>query len=460
MHKILIKLMRQSNAAFYGVSVDDTVEIDVEEYVRGVVCAEIGNAALAACEAQAIAARTFAASYFLRGKTITDKSSSHQAFIARKSYPANVEAAVQNTAGKVLTYGGKVLDTCPYSSSNGGQTVSSAQRWGGVRAYLISQADPWGMAALAEKRKAGQSVRKGHGVGRSQIGAMWAAKHEKSCAEILGFYYPGTAITSLEAGEEPMISYLTLLNDFERMAREHWPYVWGKAETGCVDCSGAFVWAYRQHGLTIEHGSNSIYHLHTGQAVPISEAKPGYAVFKMRKWREQDKDNRWYGRTPGDCYHIGAMGRNGKVLNAQSSSTGFVESDPASWAFAAPLIEVDYTGAGKGADDVAEAIIGNGTVKLNDPSSVLQIRAAASTSSAILRKIKHGTTLNVLENCGDWLRVSVDGTTGYAAARYVEWQQTSTPEDTGDSTDTVTVDRAELERVYAALGAMLSEAVD
>lgn len=118
-----------------------------------------------------------------------------------------------------------------------------------------------------------------------------------------------------------MIDVDRLLDLFERMEREHWAYEPGAAREGCVDCSGAFVWAYKQLGASVEHGSNSIYHLRVGQVVSVAQAKPGYAVFKMRAWREEDRGNRWYGESPGDCYHIGLMGRNGKVLNAQGVKT-------------------------------------------------------------------------------------------------------------------------------------------
>ena len=46
---------------------------------------------------------------------------------------------------------------------------------------------------------------------------------------------------------------------FKRMAREHWHYEWGKAKEGAVDCSGAFVYAFKElGGLTLPHGSNAL----------------------------------------------------------------------------------------------------------------------------------------------------------------------------------------------------------
>lgn len=194
---IRVKISRTENLSYFGCVAGEIVNIDMEEYVAGVVASEIGNAPLEACKAQSIAARTFAMHYVGDDKHITDQSSTHQAFRASRwdaqKYPNANDAAAQ-TAGMVLTYGGKILATCSYSSCNGGRTVSSEERWGGVRPYLIAQDDPWDAAACAERTAAGKSITKGHGVGMSQYGAAWAANHGIGYREILGFYYVGAEI--------------------------------------------------------------------------------------------------------------------------------------------------------------------------------------------------------------------------------------------------------------------------
>ena len=53
--------------------------------------------------------------------------------------------------------------------------------------YLIAKNDPWDFAAGKKKN--------GHGVGMSQQGCRWAAKHGFSYKEILNFYYPNTIIS-------------------------------------------------------------------------------------------------------------------------------------------------------------------------------------------------------------------------------------------------------------------------
>lgn len=211
-----------------------------------------------------------------------------------------------------------------------------------------------------------------------------------------------------------MIDVDKLLDLFERMERERWAYELGAAREGCVDCSGAFVWAYKQLGASIEHGSNSIYHLRVGQVVSVAQAKPGYAVFKMRAWREEDRGNRWYGESPGDCYHIGLMGRNGKALNAQSVKTGFVSSDAKGWAFAAPLNAVKYDAEGGG------KMFGNATASVT--SGYLNIREGAGTRSKIIAKAENGTRVNVIREAGGtgWVFGKLEnGVAGYMSGAYL-----------------------------------------
>ena len=215
-----------------------------------------------------------------------------------------------------------------------------------------------------------------------------------------------------------MIKASALINLFQRMLDERWAYESGAAREGCVDCSGAFVWAYKQLGATIEHGSNSIAHLRVGEYVPVSEAKPGYAVFKLREWREDDSGNRWFNQQPGDCYHIGLMGQDGRVLNAQSTKTGFVAS-PASqnWAFAAPLKAVSYSDNAEGGE---KTMFGNATV--NVTSGYLNIRDGASTRSNIIAKAANGARVNIIREAGGtgWVFGALEsGEAGYMSSEYL-----------------------------------------
>lgn len=162
--------------------------MDFEEYIFGVVASEIGNAPLEACKAQAVAARTTALPYLSYDKLIPDTGV--QAFRLDRSnankYP-NAKVAVDSTAGEILYYGGKPISPCSFSASNGGKTTSSKDRWGGHRAYLIEQEDPYDFSVTKGKKT-------GHGVGMSQEGAKEMARQGFTYRDILSFYYPNTEV--------------------------------------------------------------------------------------------------------------------------------------------------------------------------------------------------------------------------------------------------------------------------
>ena len=209
---IKVKLTRETNAGYYHAAKGDTISIPFEQYLLGVVASEMGNAPLEACKAQAIAARTYALPYLMKGAPISDASSTAQAYRAeRAAAPAyeNAHRGVKATTGLVLHYGGKPLTSCPFSKSNGGREISNAERWNSTALpYLPSQDDPWDLAATGGKKL-------GHGVGMSQEGAKYAADTlGKTCEEILAFYYPGCEIRPAEEKEVPtaMIGTVTTAN--------------------------------------------------------------------------------------------------------------------------------------------------------------------------------------------------------------------------------------------------------
>ena len=246
-----------------------------------------------------------------------------------------------------------------------------------------------------------------------------------------------------------MIQASALITLFKRMLDERWAYELGAAREGCVDCSGAFVWAYRQLGASIEHGSNSIAHLRVGQYVPVSEAKPGYAVFKLRAWRDDSDNggNRWFGQQPGDVYHIGLMGNDGKVLNAQSTKTGFVVSEATGWAFAAPLKDVIYKEG-----DVK--VFGNATVSVT--SGYLNIREGASTRSKVIAKAANGARVNIIREAGGtgWVFGELaSGEAGYMSSEYLveDAPESSDQGETGEPGEQTTTTLRRSDGVYITL---------
>lgn len=228
--KINVKITRKENADFFNVKIDDIVEVEFEDYVAAVVASELASGNLEACKAQAIASRTFAISRgVLNGTPISDASGSAQAYRASRNdkdkYPKCVQAT-QETAGYVLYYGKGPASTV-FSASNGGRTYSSQEVWGGVRAYLPAQEDPWDAATGAEKN--------GHGVGMSQRGARYAASQGVSYIDILKFYYPNTVLKQ-NYGEGAMATINEKAEKVISAAKSQLgnPYVYGTWGTECT----------------------------------------------------------------------------------------------------------------------------------------------------------------------------------------------------------------------------------
>ncbi len=104
--------------------------LDIEEYVRGVVPYELGDAfPLEALKAQAVAARTYAlakaggyADYDVEDTT------NDQVFRGRSSSSPLSERAVKETAGIIAVRNGKPA-VCYYSASNGGWTENGQNIW-------------------------------------------------------------------------------------------------------------------------------------------------------------------------------------------------------------------------------------------------------------------------------------------------------------------------------------------
>lgn len=202
------------------------------------------------------------------------------------------------------------------------------------------------------------------------------------------------------------------------MNDEHWSYEWGKAEKGTVDCSGAFVYAFRQFGNSIYQGSNRIQRTEIVKLLPISEAKPGMAAFKKREPGNSLYDlpsaykpgGAYYNGDLSDYYHIGLVDDDTAwVLNAQSSKTGFARSPISqNWCGCGYLKHVDYDK--KEVRSMYRVINGS-----------LRLRKTPEVGNNILLSIPDGMMIEgfgVYD--GKWLKTSYKGTDGYVDMNFLE----------------------------------------
>lgn len=212
---------------------------------------------------------------------------------------------------------------------------------------------------------------------------------------------------------------------FQRMQKEHWAYEWGVAKEGCVDCSGAFAWAYKQYGKSIYQGSNRIARSYVAELLPISAAKPGMAAFKARAPTESGyalpkkykKKGKFYNGDLQDYYHIGLVDEDTHyILNAQNPQNGFVRSSATrGWDYVGYLKAVNYNG--EGADTMQNMVV------TADNGGSVNFRSRPDKTAAVLARVPVGETVQVLGVAGDWATVQLKGFTGYMMAQYLKAQE-------------------------------------
>ncbi len=122
-----------------GATNRDTVNaLSIDNYTRGVVPREVPSSWHAeALKAQSVAARTYGVRAITSSRhyDICDTTSC-QVYGGADAEASSTDAAVQATAGKILTYGGKPAFT-QFSSSSGGFSSPGSQP------YLKAVSDPW-----------------------------------------------------------------------------------------------------------------------------------------------------------------------------------------------------------------------------------------------------------------------------------------------------------------------------
>lgn len=160
-----------------------------------------------------------------------------------------------------------------------------------------------------------------------------------------------------------MINANDLIAKFQYALDNGWGYIWGRsgqvwtqaaqdaatrAQTKSygqqwvghrvADCSGMFVWAYKQLGSSIYHGSNTIWKkycsakgkLLNGARADGEPMKAGTAVFLLKD---------------GSRHHIGLYIGGDTVIEAKGTKWGVVTSKTSHWDEWGELSDVDYTNA-------------------------------------------------------------------------------------------------------------------
>lgn len=142
-NKNLISLIHNGN----------TINIELEDYVIGVVAAEMpASFHIEALKAQSVIARTYALNKLSKGVTLTDNNSTQNYIdIDQKrnkwgadfdKYYNKIKDAVLSTEGTTLKYNDEYIDAVYFSTSNG-YTEDSINVWGNDIPYLKSVESSW-----------------------------------------------------------------------------------------------------------------------------------------------------------------------------------------------------------------------------------------------------------------------------------------------------------------------------
>ncbi|WP_157729333.1 stage II sporulation protein D [Tumebacillus algifaecis] len=165
-----------AQVAVYLTDQKQLITMPLEQYVRGVVAAEMPvHFEPEALQAQAIAARTYIVRRMAGGKKselypqadVSDNHNEGQAFSSEEKlkqrwgsadYEQNlskINAAVNATRGQIALYEGKPIEALFFSTSSG-KTENSEDYWGSTVAYLRSVDSPWD--AKSDKFTATQEI--------------------------------------------------------------------------------------------------------------------------------------------------------------------------------------------------------------------------------------------------------------------------------------------------------------
>ena len=158
-------------------------EMDLEEYVRGVLSAAMpADTPLAALQAQAVAARTFSAITQRHTERKADVCTVRHCQVWVESVSAAVTRAANETRGQVLTYEDKLIHAFYFEHCDG-HTREARGILIEPALYCKSVSCPCGFATL-----------RGHGIGMCQRGASQMARNGDTYEKILKHYYTDVAL--------------------------------------------------------------------------------------------------------------------------------------------------------------------------------------------------------------------------------------------------------------------------
>ncbi len=226
-----------------------------------------------------------------------------------------------------------------------------------------------------------------------------------------------------------MITVSQIVSAFQEIIG--WPYASpGSNNEKGIDCSGAFVRAYRKYGQSIYHGSNRIVRVYCKGVFRISSAgqlQVGMAIFKSRTntanmKAEYKPGGKYYNPAlPEDFYHIGLVTSVNplKIINA-TTPVARVDTKLSAWSHAGKLNAVDYGTPGPNPDPTPDPVPSTAIVTAPSGGTV-NLRKRPTKSSVVLVRVPLGQQVTVLGAVDEtWWKVKYQKTTGYMMQEFLK----------------------------------------
>lgn len=392
-----------------GYKLYTVAHVYIENYLYGVLPYEMGSGAPAeALKAQAVAARTYAVRMMASrsgGYYDVADTTSDQTYNGTPSSNSACEAAVNATKGVVLKYGSAYTATY-YSTSNGGQTESILNAWGtkGLD-YLAVKDDPFDYAnpdCVVKKATVYSDC-----ASASNNASLMALLKTKAVAGLKAAGYgataANTALVTLKSvtAHTPMYaspSRLYTKLDFTLTASTQTTAGASATASVTVTCD-IFAELESMLSMSIQSGKNELWSVAAGTgSFSLQARRYGHGL----------------GMSQRGAMYMGKLGYTyDQILGfyfAGSSRVGCTFTNTILAAGSTELITTQESAA-----DVEQTADGGATavVKLVSSSGVLAIRAAKSTSAAMLGVAANASPVTVYASDGTWCLIGYGKLCGY-----------------------------------------------
>ena len=241
-----------------------------------------------------------------------------------------------------------------------------------------------------------------------------------------------------------MISAADLIAKFQTALNDKWGYIWGTAGVKwtkakqeqldqttdsdramsrkygarwighmVADCSGLFVWAFKQLGSTMYHGSNTMYlkwctykgELKNGKRADNATLKPGTAVFV------------WNGKKYS---HVGLYIGNGTVIEAAGTKEGVIASKVTAtkWTHWGELKDVDFSWKPQ-PEPEPEPKPAEGTAIVT--GTRVALRTDPCLNANLILRVNTGQTVKIEQPPpSEWEYVSYNGKKGWMMKKFLQ----------------------------------------